>query len=108
MTRGAYLLPPAERDLDRLDPDVRERILEGIRRYVRTQHGDVLKLKGREDLWRLRVGDWRVIFRFVGKTESIEIQEIVHRGKGYRAHEDLAPYESEEPDSVELAMPQIG
>ena len=45
------------------DPALAERILLAIEQYVETGRGDVRKLTARDDLRRLRVGAWRVLFR---------------------------------------------
>lgn len=51
----------ARRDLARLDPPVRERILAAA---ARLPDGDVRRLAGGLPIrFRLRVGDWRLIFR---------------------------------------------
>ncbi|MGD0550826.1 MAG: type II toxin-antitoxin system RelE/ParE family toxin [Candidatus Bathyarchaeia archaeon] len=38
--------------------------------------------KGREDLFRLRIGDYRVIYAVVAGI--VYITDIFHRGKGYK------------------------
>ena len=45
--------------------------------------GDVKKLKGRPNQFRLRVGDYRVVFTPDHKTRTIAVLEIFHRGRGY-------------------------
>lgn len=50
----------ADKDMDRLDPPVRQRVATGIERLADDDSStDVRKLKGSDEL-RLRVGDWRV------------------------------------------------
>jgi mRNA interferase RelE/StbE len=52
------LAPSARRDIKRLDPPVRERILaalEGLRAQPPT--GDIKRLAAEPPEWRLRVGD---------------------------------------------------
>ena len=46
--------------------------------------GDVKKLQGRENEWRLRVGSWRVIFRVDFKQRHIYILHVHPRGSAYR------------------------
>jgi mRNA-degrading endonuclease RelE of RelBE toxin-antitoxin system len=58
--------PPAFAILTELqarDPDLAERILLAVERYAETGQGNARKLSAREDLHRLRVGNWRVLFR---------------------------------------------
>jgi len=47
----------------------------------RTFRGDIKKLKGFEDLYRLRVGDFRVKFRLV--KNHIQVYEIRDRKDAY-------------------------
>jgi mRNA interferase RelE/StbE len=51
----------AAKDLDALPKDARERIEAGLHRYAMTGQGDVKALQGR-DGYRLRIGNYRVIF----------------------------------------------
>lgn len=45
--------------------------------------GDVTRLKGRHE-WRLRVGDWRVLFRRDAEVQTIEVLRVLPRGRAYR------------------------
>ena len=38
-----------------------------------------IKLKGKENLWRMRVGDYRVVYNIDDKIEIIEILRVRHR-----------------------------
>ena len=55
------LSPAAAKDLDALPRDAREQVQGGLHRYAMTGQGDVKALQGR-DGYRLRVGNYRVIF----------------------------------------------
>ncbi|MCA1670453.1 MAG: type II toxin-antitoxin system RelE/ParE family toxin, partial [Thermomicrobia bacterium] len=48
------------------------------------RYGDVRKLQGEKDVWRLRVGDWRVRLLINGATRTIVISRILPRGRAYR------------------------
>lgn len=53
----------ARRDLKRLDPPVRRRVLAALDGLsADPPQGDIRRLTGGEREWRLRVGDWRVRF----------------------------------------------
>lgn len=71
----------ATRDLKRLDPAVVERIREGIAIFARDGVGDVKKLQDKADLWRLRVGDWRVVFQ--RGEGSVVVVAVVNRRDSY-------------------------
>lgn len=47
-------------------------------------HGDVRPLQGRPREWRLRIGDWRVIFTYDDETTAIVILAVLPRGRAYR------------------------
>jgi mRNA interferase RelE/StbE len=79
------LSPRAVRDLRQLDPPTRRRIFEALERLVEVPAGgDQRKLRGSNDEWRLRVGDWRVRFRKVAETRTIVVVRILHRSAAYR------------------------
>ncbi len=57
-------LPGALHDLRRLDRALADRVLEAARVLAEERRGDVRELKGGEGRWRLRLGDYRLIFTF--------------------------------------------
>jgi mRNA interferase RelE/StbE len=76
---------PALHDLRRLDRQVEERVRAAVRRLAETEHGDVTRLQGEEPpQWRLRVGDWRVRFRFDTTTSTMHVLRVQPRGRAYR------------------------
>ncbi len=46
--------------------------------------GDIKKVKGKEDVFRLRIGDYRVLYILDNKEKSIYIAKIDKRGRIYR------------------------
>ncbi|MGH2844250.1 MAG: type II toxin-antitoxin system RelE family toxin [Solirubrobacteraceae bacterium] len=73
----------AERDLERLDRQVKERVLGAIDRLTQDPlSADLRKLAGRPEL-RLRVGDWRVILELDIAARTIVIERILPRGRAY-------------------------
>lgn len=84
MTRRVLLTQRAERDLDDLDPPMRDRVVTTLRRFASTGHGDVKKLQGEGDRWRLRVGGWRVLFIFDEEGDALVVLGVLPRGKAYR------------------------
>lgn len=84
MSRRVFLTGRAERDLDNLDPPVRDRVVDVLRRFPDTGQGDVKKLKDVDDRWRLRVGDWRVPFTFAPDHDVLLVLRVLPRGTAYR------------------------
>jgi len=83
MSKDVLLSGRAKKDYDALPKDIRKRVRQALLELGSgTGHPDVKKLKGvdgREDLFRLRVGDYRVLFH-PGK-KAIEVIRIDHRSK---------------------------
>ena len=71
----------AMRDLERLSPDVATRIVSKVDRLVNDLAGDVKRLTDFTPEYRLRVGDWRVLFDVDG--DSVLIQHVSHRSQAY-------------------------
>lgn len=70
----------ATRQWLRLSADVRQRLDAKLITFAKTGKGDVKFLKGREGA-RLRIGDWRIIFRKEGLT--IIVVAVGHRREIY-------------------------
>jgi mRNA interferase RelE/StbE len=81
---GWIFTPRAKRDLRRLDQPVQRRVIDALDRLVGDPPaGDVVKLTGPDDEWRLRVGDWRV--RFQRDADGlIYVLRVLPRGRAYR------------------------
>jgi mRNA interferase RelE/StbE len=73
----------AEKDLERLDPQVKQRVLSAIGRLADDPgSADLRKLTGRAE-FRLRVGDWRVIIDLDIAARAIIIERVLPRGRAY-------------------------
>jgi mRNA-degrading endonuclease RelE of RelBE toxin-antitoxin system len=76
--------PRATKDLGRLSPQDRERIVAAITRLAETRTGDVLKLSAKHPPeYRLRVGGWRVRFAWDQLEGVLIILSVFNRGQGY-------------------------
>mgnify|MGYP001558290580 FL=1 len=77
--------PAAARQLARLDAPIRRRLASAIDGLsVHPRPPGVKKLSGPADLWRVRVGDYRILYRIVDRELVIVIVTIGHRGDVYR------------------------
>jgi mRNA interferase RelE/StbE len=77
--------PRAEKDFRRVPSAMRARLLDAINTLViRPPPGDVRKLQGSDDEWRLRVGEWRVRFTYVEMQHEVHILRVLPRGRAYR------------------------
>lgn len=86
MTRGPWQVRyahQAEKDLGRLDPPIRRRIVAAIDRLAAGDAIGIVRLRGTEAAYRLRVGDWRVIFRRLDDKIVILVIRVLPRGRAY-------------------------
>ncbi len=81
MVYDIYFLDEARASLKRLSPEVSRRIVRKIERMRHDLAGDVKRLKDFVPNYRLRVGDWRVLFEI--EPNAIIVHEIKHRSEAY-------------------------
>ncbi len=78
--------PHVRKLLTALDLETKNRLVEGLRKLENDPFAhDLKKLKGtrgRQDLYRLRIGDYRAIFAI--EDDMIYVLEIITRGHGYK------------------------
>lgn len=73
----------AERDLRRLDPPVKQRVLTAVAHLADDPGAaDLRSLSGRSES-RLRVGDWRVLLELEPDTRTIVVLRVLPRGRAY-------------------------
>jgi mRNA interferase RelE/StbE len=75
----------AERDLRRLPRALFERVNERILslRDDPRPHG-VRKLSGALEGWRIRVGDYRILYQIDDEAQTVTIVRVRHRREAYR------------------------
>jgi len=74
------------KQLDQLRENERRRILDALytlRDYGFTPRLDIKKLLGYENHYRLRVGDFRILFE-LAKPRTIRVYDVLHRRKAYK------------------------
>ncbi len=85
MAYTVELSRPAERDLERLERDLARRIraaLEFFRPDPRTRGS--IKLSGETDLYRIRVGAYRIVYEIDDGKRRAVVLRIQHRREAYR------------------------
>jgi mRNA-degrading endonuclease RelE of RelBE toxin-antitoxin system len=75
--------PAARAALRHIDRETALHILQSIDRYLETGAGSVIKLQPPRTEFRLRIGDYRVLFRRLTE-QSIEVLRVRHRSEVYR------------------------
>lgn len=75
----------AERELLSLPGSVEARVVVAIDLLAQEPRpSGVKKLKGTSDLWRIRVGDYRIVYRIDDRKREIDISHIRHRKDVYQ------------------------
>ena len=83
MSYRVGLCSSAERDLKRVPRRERGRLVHVIRSLAEDplERPDVVSVKGKPGFWRVRTGDYRIIFSVVG--DQVEVALIGHRREVY-------------------------
>jgi len=75
----------AEKEIADLQPDLHNRIIEKIRLLTTTPRPPgCKKLSGEDRAWRIRVGDYRIVYEINDAAQSVEIRVVAHRREVYR------------------------
>jgi len=78
-----FVLPPAQKDLDKPDASAFEHTLKKIRALSKdARPPGCLKLTGEEG-YRIRAGDYRILYRIDDASKRIFIYRIKHRKDVY-------------------------
>lgn len=79
-----FFARPAEKELARLSSEMRLRVARAIRALENEPvPASAKRLKGREE-FRLRVGDYRILYRLEPAAQLLTISAIGHRREVYR------------------------
>ena len=88
MVAGRYQIlfaPPAEKSLAKLPNDIQRRIVKAVESLADNPRPvQSKKLQGPEDLYRIRVGDYRVVYDIRDQKLIVLIVRIGHRREIYR------------------------
>ncbi len=85
MTYSVYLLAESKKKFDKLPLKIQKRIETHIKKLA--DFPDVrncIKVQGRENTFRLRVGDYRALFKTYSDKEIIVVVDIDKRGRIYK------------------------
>ena len=84
MPQRIFFSVEARADLRAIDRETAMRLLKALARFLATDAGSLKQLDGFDPpRYRLRVGDWRIIFRKSG-AGSIEVVRVRNRREAYR------------------------
>ena len=77
-------LPSAVRTLAKLEPVVRRRIARRIDRLAEDPRSGAVKLRGVDDVWRARVGDYRILYQIEDDRLVVVVISVGDRRDVYR------------------------
>jgi mRNA interferase RelE/StbE len=76
--------PAARRELEALADQVLSRVVRKLESLGQTPRpAGCKKLKGYKDQWRMRVGDWRVLYIIDDAAKLVSVTRIAHRREVY-------------------------
>ena len=85
MTYKVLFQPSAVRELGKLARDAQVRVMARIESLAKEPRpAGVKKLEGMKELYRLRVGDYRVVYRIQDERLVVLVVRIAHRRDAYR------------------------
>lgn len=85
MNYQVVLNKTTKRDLHHLDEVWQRQIVKHLQTLVATPRpAGVTKLRGTENQWRIRVGDYRIIYEIDDDKRVVTILRIGHRREVYR------------------------
>lgn len=85
MSYTVVVAKSVQKQLDELPSDVKERIAEKIKNLADEPRPDgVVKLKGSDNEYRSRVGDYRVRYEIDDENQVVQLLQCKHRKDVYR------------------------
>ena len=80
-----YLERSAENDLKRLPTSIFHRIIPQIKTLAENPRpSGCRKITGSKNDWRIRIGDYRIIYEIDEKAKAVRIMRVRHRREVYR------------------------
>ena len=77
--------PTAEKSLDKIPRPSRRRIADALDKLREDPRpAGVVKLSGEDNLWRIRVGDYRVVYEIHDDRLIVLVLRVAHRKDVYR------------------------
>ncbi|HJH26673.1 MAG TPA: type II toxin-antitoxin system mRNA interferase toxin, RelE/StbE family [Methanophagales archaeon] len=78
------LASSTEREIQALPKSVQRRVekmIDSLR--INPRPRGTIKLKGREGIYRIRVGDYRIIYTINDKKRLVDVSYVRHRSRAY-------------------------
>ncbi len=76
--------PAAEKQMDRLPAQVRQRVTKALDDLcLEPRPRGCVKLKGEDNVWRIRVGDYRIVYTIKDDELVVLVVRVAHRKDAY-------------------------
>ena len=80
-----YLERSAENDLKRLPTSTFDRIVYQIKTLAeKPRPSGCRKITGSKNDWRIRIGDYRVLYEVNDRAKAVRVMRVRHRREAYR------------------------
>lgn len=80
-----YIERRAERDLKRLPVEEFGRIIRAVRALAAgPRPAGCRKIEGSKSDWRIRIGDYRVVYEIDDRERAVRVMRVRHRSEVYR------------------------
>jgi mRNA interferase RelE/StbE len=80
-----YLEHAAEKDLKKLPGEIFQRIITHIKSLAKTPRpSGCRKITGTKNDWRIRVGDYRIIYEIDDNVRVVKVMRVRDRREAYR------------------------
>jgi len=77
--------PSARKELEALPDNLLARVIRKLEALgLNPRPAGCKKLKGYKDQWRIRVGDWRVVYIIDDTAKVVSVTRIAHRSQVYQ------------------------
>lgn len=85
MAHAVFIIPAAARQLEKLDAGARRRVRLAIDALAETPRPNgCKKLSATENAYRIRVGDYRVLYEIEDRRLVVLVVRVAHRREAYR------------------------
>ena len=85
MSYTVILLRDAQKVLDKMDAELRGRMVRAMRLLEdNPRHPGIARMSGPDDLYRVRVGNWRIVYAIRDRELVVLVIRIGHRREVYR------------------------
>lgn len=75
----------AEKDIKHLPPAVLRRVIPAIKSFsLIPRPPGCCKISGSENAWRVRIGDYRILYEIDDKMTTVKIMRVKHRKEASR------------------------